>query len=511
MFAAFHLMTKSPGRAKTRSPCWVRSSNSPGAYALGSPSRAGSPDGTLMSKKPTCRLLTLGCKVNQYDTQLVKETLEANGYREADPNQPADLCVVNTCTVTAEADAKARQLIRQLARRDPRTNVVVMGCYATREPETLRKLPGVAHVITDKTRLVDELRDFGVIRTAPGISRFDHHQRAFVKVQDGCLLNCTFCIIPSVRPSLRSRSIDEIEAEVYRLLQHKHREIVLCGIHLGHYGLELSRGRQKAEWTRLWHLLDRLGELPGDFRIRLSSLEAAEVRDDLIAAIARNPRVVPHLHICLQSGSDRILGLMRRRYRVASFLKRCEDIRRVLDTPALTTDVIVGFPGETEADFLETCRVVREVGFSRLHVFPFSPRRGTPAAALPGQLTPPVIADRKARLTELGRELTAAFARQLRGRRLEVLVERVPPHPSGFLIGTSCRHLPVRFAGPAARIRQLVSVRVVGFDGEHLLGEGEAPAEPRAFQTFGNQTDTRTATVPQRIPLTLVTGEDGLC
>src|SRR5713226_3506614 len=180
----------------------------------------------------TCRLLTLGCKVNQYETQYVKELLEANGYREAAAGEPAELCVVNTCTVTQEADAKGRQLIRRLAQTNPGAAIVVMGCYATREPETVSRLPGVTKVITDKARLALELQPFGVSRPLKGISRFDGHRRAFVKVQDGCLLNCSFCIIPKVRPVLRSRPLEEILGEVARLVANGYREVVLTGIHL---------------------------------------------------------------------------------------------------------------------------------------------------------------------------------------------------------------------------------------------------------------------------------------
>jgi threonylcarbamoyladenosine tRNA methylthiotransferase MtaB len=429
----------------------------------------------------TCRLVTLGCKVNQYETQHVKETLEANGYREARPDEPAHLCVVNTCTVTHEADAKARQLIRQLNRSNPGAALVVMGCYATRDPEAVARLPGVVKVITDKRRLVEELREFGVTRAVRGISRFDGHQRAFVKVQDGCLLNCTFCIIPSVRPGLRSRPAAEIEEEVRRLVDAGTQEIVLTGIHLGHYGIDLSRGKPKQEWTRLWHLLDRLGRLPGAFRIRLSSLEAAEARDDLIRAIAGNPRVVPHLHLCLQSGSDRVLARMRRRYRVASFLERCRQLRRALDLPALTTDLIVGFPGETEEDFEATCRVARAAEFAAMHIFPFSPRRGTVAATLPDQVPPPVVAARKARLAALAEELTQAYLRQLVGRRLDVLVEGVLPDRPGHVTGTSCRRVPVVFPGSPALVRRRVAVRATAVVGATLAGE---TADPPAGDKF---------------------------
>ena len=281
-----------------------------------------------MNAPRTCRLVTLGCKVNQYETQYVKEMLESAGWVEADAGRPAELCVVNTCTVTHEGDAKSRQTVRRLHKDNPGAAVVVMGCYAARDPGAVRRLPGVTHVLPDKTRLAEEFAEFGVVAPPAGVSRFDGHQRAFVKVQDGCLLHCTYCIIPHVRPTVRSRPMEEIAEEVSRLVANGYHEVVLTGVHLGHYGLDLSRGRQKSEWTRLWLLLRRLGRLPGDFRIRLSSLEAAEARDELVRALAEEPRVCPHLHLCLQSGSDAVLARMKRRYRVAGFLERCRRIRR---------------------------------------------------------------------------------------------------------------------------------------------------------------------------------------
>jgi threonylcarbamoyladenosine tRNA methylthiotransferase MtaB len=422
----------------------------------------------------TCRLVTLGCKVNQYETQYVKEALEANGFRESGEAEPADLCVVNTCTVTAEGDAKSRQLVRRLHQANPRAAIVVMGCYATRDPAAVGRLPGVTRVITDKTKLADELRPFGVRHLPRGIRRFDGHQRAFVKVQDGCLLNCTFCIIPKVRPLLRSREPEEIAEEVSRLVAGGCQEIVLTGIHLGHYGIDLSRGRPKSDWRRLWHLLDRLGSLPGDFRIRLSSLEAAEARDDLVRAIADNPRIVPHLPLCLQSGSDRILARMKRRYGTAGFLERCERLRRALDQPAFTTDVIVGFPGESDADFEATCRIACEVGFSKIHVFSYSPRRGTPAADYPDQVPPRVIAERRRRLRALEGELAERYYRSLLDRRLDVLVEGAEPPRPGFVLGTACRYAPVAFPafGPAL-LGKRVTVRAERVADGIIWGEPE--------------------------------------
>jgi len=424
------------------------------------------------SMTSTIRLLTLGCKVNQYETQFVKEAFEANGYREAAEGETADLCVLNTCTVTAEGDAKSRQLVRRLHQHNPAARIVVMGCYATRDPDAVARLPGVTKVITDKSRLAEELLPFGVQALPDGIRRFDGHQRAFVKVQDGCLLNCTFCIIPTVRPVVRSRPPEEILAEVAGLVDNGCREIVLTGIHLGHYGIDLSRGKPKSAWTRLWHLLEKLGELPGEFRIRLSSLEAAEARDDLVRVLAEQPRIVPHLHLCLQSGSDRVLARMRRRYRAAGFLERCRRIRNVLDEPAFTTDVIIGFPGETDEDFEQTCRVVLEAGFAALHIFSYSPRRGTPAAEFGEQVHPHVIAARRQRLLEIERELRQRYFQKLLGRTLLVLAENADPDRSGQVVGTSCRYAPVRFPAYApAVIRKLIPVRAMSIDDGAIQGE----------------------------------------
>ena len=446
----------------------------------------------------TCRLATLGCKVNQYETQYVKEMLEAAGYTEAAEGSSADVCVVNTCTVTAEGDSKSRQLVRRLHRENPGAAIVVMGCYATRDPDAVARLPGVVQVITDKQKLVDELRSFGVTHAAAGIARFDGHQRAFVKVQDGCLLNCSYCIIPTVRPTIRSRPPAEVADEVAGLATAGYREVVLTGIHLGHYGIDLSRGRPKSEWTRLWHLLERLSALPGDFRVRLSSLEAAEARDELVGVLARVSRVCPHLHLCLQSGSDRVLARMKRRYTSTGFLERCRRIRAALDRPALTTDVIVGFPGETEDDFEATCRVVREAGFCKVHVFSYSPRAGTPAAALRGAVPPEVVAARRDRLRKVEREVAYRYCRSLLGSRLDVLVEGQDPERPGWVLGTSCRAVTVSFPGHAsALLRRCVPVRVAATTDSGLLGEPDSGE-------FAADSNPPTTLNGQRVPLPLL-------
>lgn len=407
---------------------------------------------------PTCRLVTLGCKVNQYETQLVKEALEQHGYREAAAEEPAELCIVNTCTVTGEADSKARQVIRQLARQNPDAQTVVFGCYAARDRPTLEKLPGVFAVVPDNRELPDVLQRFGIWDWPAGISRFDGHRRAFVKVQDGCILNCTYCIIPQVRPGLRSRTPAEIVAEVRRLIDNGYREIILTGIHLGHYGVEATRGRSGKPPYRLWHLIRELDQIPGDWRLRLSSLEAAEVGPDFLSAIADCERLCPHFHLCLQSGSDTVLARMKRRYRIGRFLQKIEAIREVFDTPAFSTDVIVGFPGETDEDFEQTLQTCEAAEFMKIHVFPFSPRRGTPAASFDGNVPTDVRKERCRRLSELERRLAHRYHQRLTGKLLSVLVEARPARQAGWVQGTACRYVPVEIPGNAGDVGRLIEV-----------------------------------------------------
>lgn len=388
------------------------------------------------------KTVTLGCKVNQYETQLVREGLLSAGFAEAEPEEAADLCVVNTCTVTSEGDAKGRQLIRRLHRDNPQAKIVVMGCFATRAPQEVAKLPGVSEVITDKREIPDLLGRFGVIDLPTGIRGMRGRQRAYVKVQDGCLLRCTYCIIPSVRPHMYSRPSDEIVAEVRGLLEAGHREIILTGIHLGHYGVDFNRGLPRAEWTRLASLVRQLAELPFDYRVRLSSIEATEVTRDLIAVMRDFPeKVAPHLHVCLQSGSDRILRRMDRRWNAKRIVDRCLAVADAIDKPAFTTDVIVGFPGESDADFEDTLNVCRQIGFSKIHIFPFSARKGTPAADYPDQVAGEIKAARVEQLTAYEVALREDYFRQLAGKPLRVLIEKIE---NGEAQGTACRYATCR-------------------------------------------------------------------
>ena len=434
---------------------------------------------------PTCRLVTLGCKVNQYETQLVRETLLANGYREAAGGEPADLCVVNTCTVTAAGDKKGRQLVRRLAKHNPGARTVVMGCYATRDPAAVAKLPNVAEVVPDKRELPDVFDRLGRTNRPTGICAFDGRHRAFVKVQDGCILKCTYCIIPQVRPGLRTRPAAEIVEEVRRLVANGYREVVLSGIHVGHYGVETTRGKSGKAPFRLWHLFRELDRIPGDWRMRLSSIEAAEIHGDFLKAAADCERLCPQFHPSMQSGSDAVLKRMRRRYRIGRFLDKLDAVRDALGAVAFTTDVIVGFPGETEADFEATLAACRRAGYVKTHVFPFSARRGTPAATMPDQTPAEVKKARAARLAAFERGLARAFYRSRLGEPTEVLIERPAERP-GFVRGTDRFFCPVELPGDWERDEGRFVTAVCESESEAgLAAMGDPKPRPRGASALG--------------------------
>jgi threonylcarbamoyladenosine tRNA methylthiotransferase MtaB len=413
------------------------------------------------------RTVTLGCKVNQYETEYVREGLLGIGYEDAGDGEFAELCIVNTCTVTTEGDAKSRQTIRRLAKRNPGAKIVVMGCYATRAPHEVAALPSVSQVVTDKRELPDLLGRFGVSDIPTGISGFGRRHRAYVKVQDGCMLRCSFCIIPYVRPELTSRPVEHILEEVRRLVDRGYREVVLTGIHLGHYGVDWNRNSPKHDWVRLSHLVRRIAELPGDFRVRLSSIEATEVTRELVDVLTDyGDRVAPHLHISMQSGSDTVLRRMRRRWGAQRFIDRCGLVQERLDRPAITTDIIVGFPGETDREFQETIDAARTVGFSKIHIFPFSPRRGTPAADMPNHVPKHVQHERSRELAAVETLLREAYYRSLIGRNLRVLVET--PTANAW-IGTSCRYATVELRASKADDGRFVDVMAGDVCGERIV------------------------------------------
>ena len=448
-----------------------------------------------MSNLRTCRLVTLGCKVNQYETQIVREALLQGGFREANDSEYADLCVVNTCTVTNTGDSKSRQVIRQLSRQNPGTKTIVMGCYATRDPRAVSELPNVIEVVTDKRELPDVLGRFGIVDMPNGISDFEGHQRAFVKIQDGCILKCSYCIIPTVRPGLRSRRPVNIEEEIRALIDHGYREIVISGIHMGHFGVDTNNLQPGDKPERLWDLLRRLDRIPGDWRMRLSSIETVEVNDDFIKAAGDCEHLCPQFHPALQSGSNGVLTRMRRRYRVERFLERLDQIRDMLgNDPAFSTDVIVGFPGETDAEFEETLETCRTARFMKVHVFPFSRRDGTPAATMSNQVPSELIRERVRILSNLERELAeqfylsrvmsdfgepggvsprvqAATGCEAASPLLEVLAERESETRPGYVRGSDRWYMPVEVPGTIHDVGQFVTARAVWANRDGVVAE----------------------------------------
>lgn len=435
----------------------------------------------------TVRFVTFGCKANQYDTQVLREALARRGAAEVS-GPGADLVVINTCTVTAEAGRKARQLVRRIHRETPDARIAVTGCLAESEPEALAALPGVHWVLGngEAKAPVNFLRQIGhevgpeELGIPAGITAFAGHRRAFLKIQDGCDKSCAFCIIPTVRGRSRSRPAEELAAEVERLVLAGHVEVVLCGIHIGHWGLDIGSDFA-ALLARLVAVAPRGADgRPMEWRLRVSSIEATEVTDPMVALMADRPdRIAPHLHMPMQSGSDPVLAAMNRWYTVAEYLDACHRIRARLDRPAFTADILVGFPGETDAHFAETLRTAEEAGFSKVHVFPFSARPGTAAASMGNTVDPAATRARRAALSEAAAGWEQAFRRSLHGARDRVVLE-------GFA-GLSGRYQrvtvdPARIEGvlPAALDVELVSRSETGPDGAARVRLEGRPLAPSA-------------------------------
>jgi len=401
----------------------------------------------------TVAFYTLGCKVNQYETAALASLFTRRGYRVVDFNNVADVYVVNTCTVTETADRKSRQMIRRAARQNPKAVVVVTGCYAQLQPAVVASIPGVDVIIgtTGRERLVqmaEEAMETGrQVLSVRGFSErcdfeempalFNTRTRAFLKIQEGCCAFCTYCLVPYTRGPLRSRKPGAVLEEARGLLAAGFKEIVLTGINIGYYGADFTPP------VRLEQIIPQILELPGLLRLRLSSIEPEHVTTEIIRLLVTEPRFCPHLHVPLQSGDDGILKLMGRRYTVANYRALVGRLREEVRDVAISTDVMVGFPGETEEAFEATSSFVRETGFSGLHLFKFSPRPGTPAARFPGQVPGGEKERRLKLLLAVGQELRAAFAASFLGRTVQVLVET--KNPDGSWEGLSEHYLPVVF------------------------------------------------------------------
>jgi threonylcarbamoyladenosine tRNA methylthiotransferase MtaB len=385
-----------------------------------------------MSKKAA--LHNLGCKVNAYELEAMQQILEKNGY-EIVPFEPgADLYLINTCTVTNIADRKSRQMLHKAKKMNPEAIVAAVGCYAQEKGEELEKDPAVDLVIGNNRKkellqILEEYREdrskgrytaeIGKVRGYEEleIDRTEEHTRAFIKVQDGCNQFCTYCIIPFARGRVRSRKQEDVCREVRRLAASGSREIVLSGIHLSSYGTDLEGGPDLLGLIRAVH------EVEGISRIRLGSLEPGIITEDFAESLAALPKVCPHFHLSLQSGCNRTLKRMNRRYTREEYREKCKILRKAYRDPALTTDIITGFPGETEEDFLDSRNFVEEISFFETHVFPYSRREGTRAASWPDQLPEAVKKERSRIMLELDAKKRMEYLELFPGRETEILLE----------------------------------------------------------------------------------------
>ena len=447
----------------------------------------------------TAKLITMGCKVNQYDTQSMRETLRRNGYtlvdEETSQQQQTDLYLINTCTVTNVADQKARQVIRRAIRQHPTAKVLVTGCYAESDREAIEKIPGVTFAFGNREKADfqhyldllhaeppsstetgphtpnsllsiapvehDAIREHA--RFSTGVSDAGKRTRALIKVQDGCSAFCTYCIIPYVRGRMTSRSLDDIAQEAHRIADSGIKEVVITGVHLGAYGMDTGRDRDIAD------ILEHIHDIDGIERIRFSSIEPMYFPDTLGERMAALPKCMPHFHLPVQAGSDEILQQMRRRYTTAQFAHLVENLRRVFgDDVGITTDIMVGFPGETDAHFEESCRFVEEIGFSQLHVFRYSPRKGTPAATYPDQVSPHISAARSQTMIALGEHLNTAFRQRMLGKQKTVLIEASREGENNHLAGFTDNYLRVLVDAPESAINQIQSVTLDSLEGNWI-------------------------------------------
>ena len=422
----------------------------------------------------TIAVQTLGCKVNQYDTEAMLESFERAGYAAVSMKDEADVYLVNTCTVTGTGDQKSEKLIRRIARLHPGSAIVVAGCLAQRNAEEILKMDGVRVVIGVQQRArVVELTEQAVSQDrrinavlplkgaefeALSVSRHEGKTRATMKIQEGCDRYCTYCIIPSVRGPVRSMPLDQVRAEAQRLADAGYREIVVTGIHLASYG----RGTQDT----LLDAIRAVHDVPGVARVRLGSLEPKVVTEDFARSLSEMPGLMRQFHLSMQSGSDAVLKRMHRRYTSAEYYAACETLRRFMPDCAITTDVIAGFPGETEAEFADTLAFVEKVGFARIHAFPYSRRSGTLADRMPDQVDEGKKHIRTNQLIELGNKLEENFVKALIGSVQSVLFEQAAG--DGLAEGYTGQYVRVR---AQAQPNSIHDVRIVRTEGALAFGE----------------------------------------
>ena len=421
-------------------------------------------------------ICTLGCKVNQYETQALEQELKRRGHTLADFEETADIYVVNTCSVTAVSDKKSRQMLRQARRRNPAAVIAACGCYAQTHPEDVKKLDldviagtnDRAHFIDlleraarEKTHIVHvddvwERREFEVLPAGGMVNR----TRAMLKVEDGCVNFCTYCLIPYARGRVRSLPLDEAARQVRALREEGYREIVVTGIEISSYGSDFKDG------TSLIDLLELIAREGGEMRIRLGSLEPRTITEKFCARAAKLKYLCPHFHLSMQSGCDATLKRMNRKYDTARFMESCALLGKYFDDPAITTDLITGFPEETEEEFAQTLDFIARVGFAEMHVFPYSIRPGTPAAKME-QVPKAVKEERARRAAAVAEEMHRSYLEGCVGRTYPVLFEQPK---NGKFFGHAPNYMEVLVDG-AELHNALKNVRITDVDGEALLGE----------------------------------------
>lgn len=420
---------------------------------------------------------TLGCKVNQYESNEMANRLRAEGFELVSPKEDADVYVVNSCTVTAESSRKSRQAVRRLKKDHPGCIVVLTGCYPQAFPDEVRALTDADVILGTKTNRMLAERLLAYLKTkersitlephgrydaftGDTVSAFEGHTRAFVKVQDGCNRRCTYCIIPTSRGFSRSKPLEEIRKELENVAANGYKEVVFVGINLSSYGMD-STGD-------LGDVMRLAEETPGIARIRLGSLEPDHITDALIEKMRGLSKFCPQFHLSLQSGCDAVLKRMNRHYSAGEYAALCEKLSAAFADIALTTDIIVGFPGETESEFEETVAFVRRIGFMKVHVFPFSPREGTPAFSYPDQVPNDVKGDRCKRLAEVCEAQRAAYLLSQMGKAEEVLFETPK---SGMQLGYTRSYVPVRVRTAAALTGRILPVRITGLSLDGCRGD----------------------------------------
>lgn len=424
---------------------------------------------------------TLGCKVNQYETEAMEELFQKSGYNIVDENDQADVYVINTCTVTNLSDRKSRQFIRKSKKINDDSLIAVVGCYSQVSPEEVEKIHGVDVIIGTSERnkiveLCEKARDskekINIVRSIKTYKEFEKinideiksKTRAFLKIQDGCNQFCSYCIIPYARGPIRSREYEDIEKEAYKLAKAGFKEIVLTGIHVASYGKDLKK-------ESLREVIEKISKIEGLERIRLSSVEPNLIDDEFMETITNSNNVCDHFHLSLQSGSDSVLKRMNRKYSTREFLEKVEIIRKYMPDAGITTDIIVGFPGETDIEFKETLNFVKKVGFSRIHVFKYSPRKGTPAAIMENQIHGDIKSKRSEELIKLGDELTLEFNSRFKDRSLPVLFEEKTKRKNDTYEGYTTNYIRVEAPSPNNLIGEIIDIKLKDVENISIKGE----------------------------------------